>query len=107
MWAYGTGAGWLGAILVGIVAAGLTFGLGQILLVTVRPTWARLLVAAAFVAPPSVAGFHAPHVIVSHTMPSWTWPLAVSVLGSFAAGSDASVRLPKLAVPGPFSWAIP
>src|SRR3546814_11172293 len=39
MWAYGTGAGWLGAILVGFVAAGLTFGLGQILLVTVRTTW--------------------------------------------------------------------
>src|SRR3546814_7217241 len=73
MWAYGTGAGWLGAILVGFVAAGLTFGLGQILLVTVRPTWARLLVAAAFVAPAVVAGFHAPHGTVKTTMPSGTW----------------------------------
>ena len=26
-WAYGTGAGWLGAIVVGFVAAGLTFGI--------------------------------------------------------------------------------
>jgi hypothetical protein len=31
-WAYHTGAGWLGAILVGIVGAGLTLGIGQILL---------------------------------------------------------------------------
>ena len=37
-WAYGTGAGWLGAIVVGFFAAGLTFGIGQFLLATVRPT---------------------------------------------------------------------
>jgi len=71
-WAYGTGAGWLGAIVVGFVAAGLTFGIGQFLLATVRPTWARLLITAAFVAPAVVAGFHATHGIVKHTMPSET-----------------------------------
>jgi hypothetical protein len=47
-WAYGTGAGWLGAIVVGVVAAGLTFGAGQLLLAIIRPTWAHLLIAAAF-----------------------------------------------------------
>jgi hypothetical protein len=31
-WAYHTGAGWLGAILIGTVAAGLTLGFGQVLL---------------------------------------------------------------------------
>jgi uncharacterized membrane protein (DUF485 family) len=50
-WAYHTGAGWMGAILIGVVAAGLTLGLGQILLGIVRPLWARLLIALAFVAP--------------------------------------------------------
>ena len=101
MWAYGTGAGWLGAILVGFVAAGLTFGLGQILLATVRPTWARLLVAAAFVAPAVVAGFHATHGIVKHTMPSETWQLAFSVIGAVAVGIAAFARLTGMAAPGP------
>ena len=100
-WAYGTGAGWLGAILVGLVAAGLTFGLGQILLATVRPTWARLLVAAAFVAPAVVAGFHATHGIVKHTMPSETWQLAFSVIGAVAVGIAAFARLTRMAAPGP------
>src|SRR3546814_14902668 len=99
MWAYGTGAGWLGAILVGFVAAGLTFGLGQILLVTVRTTWARLLVAAAFVATAVVAGFHATHGIVKHTMPSETWHIAFSVLGAVAVCIAAFERLPKTAAP--------
>lgn len=38
-WAYGTGAGWLGAILVGFAAAALTFGLGRFLHSAVRTTW--------------------------------------------------------------------
>ena len=50
-WAHDTGAGWLGAILVGVVAAGLTLGIGQVLLGIVRPLWARMLIALAFVAP--------------------------------------------------------
>lgn len=68
-WAFETGAGWLGAILIGLVAAGLTLGVFQILLMVVRPTWARLLIALAFVAPAVIAGYHATHRIVKHTMP--------------------------------------
>ncbi|MDU0959766.1 MAG: hypothetical protein E7A86_32095, partial [Bradyrhizobium sp.] len=46
-WAYDTGAGWLGAILIGMLGAGLTLGVGQLLLGIVRPLWARLLIALA------------------------------------------------------------
>ena len=34
-WAYGTGAGWLGAILIGLLAAGLTLAVGQGLLMLI------------------------------------------------------------------------
>eukprot|EP01046_Picozoa_sp_COSAG06_P086522 COSAG06_NODE_33115_length_495_cov_0.722222_1_plen_92_part_10 len=54
-WAYDTGAGWLGAILIGMLGAGLTLGVGQLLLGIVRPLWARLLIALAFVAPAAIA----------------------------------------------------
>jgi len=68
MWAYDTGAGWLGAIIVGALAAGLTFGIGQLLLVFVRPLWARIAIALAFVAPAAIAGYHATHGIVKHAV---------------------------------------
>ena len=100
-WAYDTGAGWLGAIVVAFAAAGLTFGLGQLLLATVRPTWARLLIAAAFVAPAVVAGFHATHGIVKHTMPSETWQIAFSVIGAVAVGIVAFARITGIAAHGP------
>ena len=93
MWAYDTGAGWLGAFLVGALAAGLTFGIGQLLLVYIRPLWARTLVALAFVAPAAIAGYHATHGIVKHTMPSEGWQVAFSVIGAVAVGLTALMRL--------------
>ena len=100
-WAYHTGAGWMGAILIGVVAAGLTLGLGQILLGIVRPLWARLLIALAFVAPAALAGYHATHGIVKHTMPSETWQLVFSVIGAVAVGVTAFARVTGMAADGP------
>lgn len=99
--AYHTGAGWLGAILIGMVAAGLTLGVGQLLLGLVRPLWARLLIALAFVAPAAIAGFHATHGIVKHTMPSETWQVVFSVIGAVAVGVTAFTRVAGMATPGP------
>ncbi|WP_438275493.1 hypothetical protein [Nitrobacter sp.] len=105
-WAYQTGAGWLGAILVGMVGAGLTLGAGQILLGIVRPLWARLLIALAFVAPAAIAGYHATHSIVKHTMPSETWQLVFSVIGAIAVGVTAFARVAGMAATGPSSQGI-
>jgi hypothetical protein len=99
-WAFHTGAGWLGAIFVGMVAAGLTLGIGQILLMTVRPVWARLLIALVFVAPAVIAGYHATHGIVKHTMPSETWQFIFSVIGALAVGATAFMRVAGMAATG-------
>ncbi|MBA4788629.1 MAG: hypothetical protein H2042_02945 [Rhizobiales bacterium] len=100
-WAYGTGAGWLGAILVGFAAAALTFGLGRFLLSAVRTTSARLLIAAVFAIPAALAGFHATHGIVKHTMPSQTWQMVFSILGAAAVGIVAFVRITGTKAFGP------
>lgn len=100
-WAYDTGAGWLGAILIGVVAAGLTLGIGRVLLGIVRPLWARMLIALAFVAPAAIAGYHATHGIVKHTMPSETWQLVLSVIGAIAVGITAFARVTAMASTGP------
>ncbi len=102
MWAYGTGAGWLGAIIIGFVGAGLTFGVGQFLLATVRPIWARLLIAIAFVAPAVIAGFHATHGVVKHTMPSETWQIVFSIIGAVAVGVTAFARITGMAASDPW-----
>ncbi|SEM01377.1 hypothetical protein [Xaviernesmea oryzae] len=100
-WAWHTGAGWLGAVLVGLVAAALTFGLGQVLLAIVRPLWAKLAIAAVFVAPAVIAGYHAVHGIVKHTMPSEFWQITFSIIGAAAVGASAFLRVAGLATGRP------
>ncbi len=100
-WAYHTGAGWLGAIVTGLVGAGLTLGIGHILLVIVRPLWARLLIALAFVAPAAIAGYYATYGIVKHTMPSETWQVVFSIIGAVAVGVTAFIRVAGMAATGP------
>jgi hypothetical protein len=101
VWAYSTGAGWLGGTVVGLLAAGLTLAIGQGLLMLVRPIWARLLIALAFVAPAGIAGFYATLGIVKHMMPSETWQLIFSVIGAGAVGVTAFLRVAGMAAAGP------
>ena len=107
-WAYHTGSGWIGAILIGLIGAALTLGLGQFLLIVVRPTWARLLIALIFVAPAAIAGYHATHGIVKHAMPSESWQIAFSIIGAVAVGITAFLRVAGMvAVPSGQGYARP
>ena len=101
IWAYGTGAGWLGGIVVGLLAAGLTLAVGQGLLMLIRPIWARLLIALAFVAPAGMAGVYATLGIVKHMMPSEKWQLIFSVIGAIAVGVTAFLRVAGMAAACP------
>ena len=100
-WAYGTGAGIVGTIILGAIAAAGTFGLFQLLLLVLRPTWLRLLVALAFAAPAAIAGYHVTLGIVRLTMPSETWQIVFSVVGAIAVGITAFMRLTMMAAPEP------
>jgi hypothetical protein len=101
LWAYHTGAGWLGATIIGLIGAALTLGIGQFLLIVVRPIWARLLIALIFVAPAAIAGYHATHGVVKHAMPSETWQVVFSIIGAIAVGSTAFVRVAGMATVPP------
>lgn len=96
-WAFDSGAGWLGAILVGILAAGLTLGVGQVLLGFVRPMWAKLAIALVFVAPAIVAGYHATHGIAKLMMPAEIWRIVFSIIGAVAVGVTAYLRVAGMA----------
>lgn len=101
IWAYGTGAGWFGAIVTGLVGASLTLVAGQALLMLVRPVWARLLIALAFVAPAGMAGFYATLGIIRQTMPSETWQIIFAVIGAVAVGVTAFLRIAGMAATDP------
>jgi len=101
IWAHHTGAGCPGGIAIGLVAAGLIFGIGQLLLAVVRPLWLRIAIALAFVAPAAIAGYHATHGIVKHAMPSETWQIAFSIVGAIAVGIAAFLRIAAMAAPEP------
>jgi hypothetical protein len=81
-------------------ASGLTFGIGQLLLGTVRPLWAKLMIALVFVAPAAVAGYHATHGIAKHFMPSDVWQITLSIFGAVAVGVTAFIRIAGTASPG-------
>lgn len=83
--------------MIGAAAAAITLAAGHLLITFVRPVWLKLVVAAAFVAPAAIAGFHATHGIVKHRMPSDAWQIAFSVTGAVAVGITAFVRVAGMA----------
>ena len=99
MWAFHTGAGALGGIIVGAVAGGATFGLGQIALAFLPSAWLRLLIILLFVAPATVAGYNATHGIAQIAMPSATWQMIFSVIGAIAVSVTTFVRFTGMAAP--------
>ncbi len=99
VWAYGAGAGWLGGVAVGFIAGLATLLIGHLLLTFAKPAWVRLMIAAVFVVPAAIAGYHATHGIVKHTMPSETWQVAFSLVGAIVVGITAFVHLATLAPP--------
>lgn len=91
--AYNTGAGAVGALVVGGLAAFVAFSTGQILIGTVRPLWLKLTIASLYVGPAAIAGFHATHGIAKHLVPSPTWQTAFALAGAVAVGVTAYLRL--------------
>ncbi len=100
MWAFHTGAGVLGGVIVGAVAGGVTFGVGQMLLAFAPWNWLRLLIILLFVAPASVAGYSATHGIAQMAMPSATWQTIFSMIGAIAVSVTTVVRVAGVAAPG-------
>jgi len=100
IWAFHAGAGVLGGIAVGLVAGGVTFGLGQFALASVPWTWLRLLIILLYVAPATVAGYSATHGIALMAMPSATWQMIFSVIGAIAVSATTFIRFTGIAAAG-------
>lgn len=91
--AYATGAGWLGAGIVGLVAGVGSFGILAFLFDTLRAPILRIALALIFAAPAAVAGYALVHGVASEAMPSPVWRQIVCLTGSGLVGTSALLRL--------------
>lgn len=89
IWAHQAGTGVAASVAVGLGVAGATLAIGRFLLITLRPTWLKLAVAFAFIAPAALAGYLATYGIVRHLMPSEFWQIALAAIGSVVVGTAA------------------
>lgn len=97
MAAFHSGAGVIGALIVGIVAGALTLGIGQIAFAVVRPLFLRAVIAAAFAVPAAIAGYHAVFGLSQIGVPSLVWRLVFASIGAVFIGGTAWVRMTALA----------
>jgi hypothetical protein len=91
--AYQTGSGLIGAGLVGLVAAGVAFGILALLFDTLRSPILRLIVALIFAAPAAVAGYALVHGITKESVPSEIWRQIFCIIGGGFVGISALMRL--------------
>lgn len=91
--AYHTGAGFIGAGLVGFAAAVAAFGVLALLFDTLRSPIPRLIVALVFAAPAAVAGYALVHGVTKETVPSEVWRQIFCIIGGASVFVSALMRL--------------
>jgi hypothetical protein len=101
MMAFHSGAGVLGAPLVGIVAGGATLAIGQIVFAIAPFPILRAAIAAVFSVPSAVAGYHVVYAMSQLGIPSLAWCEVFACLGAAIIGGTAWTRLTVFAEPRP------
>jgi hypothetical protein len=91
--AYNTGSGLIGAGLVGLVAAGVAFGILALLFDSLRSPILRLIAALIFAAPAAVAGYALVHGVTKESVPSEIWRQIFCIVGGGFVGISALMRL--------------
>lgn len=99
IYTYQTGAGPLGAIVVGFVAGGFTLVLGRYAFSVARAPIVRLLIGLLFVVPAARAGYDVTLALSHIGIPSEWWRESFAMLGAIAVGSTASARVSMLSEP--------
>jgi hypothetical protein len=91
--AFHSGAGVLGALIVGVAAGGVTLAIAQIAFAVTRSLFLRAVIAAAFALPATLAGYHVALAMAQLGVPSPAWQQVFACLGSVFIGGTAWTRL--------------
>ncbi len=101
IWAYYSGAGFLGTPLVAVAAGGMTLAIAQIAFARTRSLILRAVIAAVFALPATFAGYHAVLAMAQIGVPSLVWPEVFACLGAALIGGTAWTRLTVFTEPRP------
>jgi hypothetical protein len=93
MFAYQTGSGPIGALLVGFIAGAITLVLGQVLFATIRSAALRAIVALAYAAPAALAEYHAVHGLSAFGGTSEIWRQVFAAIGAVVIAGVAWARV--------------
>lgn len=91
--AYHTGAGFIGAGLVGFVAALAALGVLALLFDTLCSPILRIIVGLVFAAPAALAGYALVHGATKDSVPSEIWRQTFCIVGGAFVGTSALLRL--------------
>ncbi len=95
--ALNSGAGPVGAIVVGMVAGSTTLVTCQLLFDRSRSLFVRVVIALIFAAPAAFAGYHGVLAVTQYGIPSDTWRHVFAIAGAGTIGFTAMVRLASFA----------
>jgi hypothetical protein len=91
--AYHSGAGIAGAIVIAIIAGGVTLTIGQIAFATIRSPLIRALIGLIYAVPAATAGYSGTLGFAQMGIPSPGWRVTFAVIGAIAVGGTAWARM--------------
>jgi hypothetical protein len=97
--AYHSGAGVAGAIIVAIIAGGITLTIGQIAFATTRSPLIRAAIGLLYAVPAAIAGYNGTLGFAQMGIPSEAWRVAFAVIGAVAVGGTAWARMALFVAP--------
>jgi hypothetical protein len=91
--AFHSGAGVIGALIVGFLAGGATLALGQIAFATIRKPMIRAIIGLLYAVPATVAGYQLSFALAGVGMSTGGWQTAFAVVGAVLSGATAFSRM--------------
>jgi hypothetical protein len=91
--AFQSGSGFIGALVVGLLAGSSLLMLGQMAFATVRTPLIRLLIGLVYALPAAVAGYQLCFALAGIGVPAGDWQHLFAVAGAIAVGLTAFARM--------------
>ncbi|MDP2377174.1 hypothetical protein [Reyranella sp.] len=91
--AFHSGAGFIGALIVGVLVGGATLALGRIAFATVRTPLIRVFIGLLYAVPATIAGYQVSFGLAGIGVPPGDWHEAFAAGGAVLAGITAFARL--------------
>ena len=102
--AYSSGAGFVGAAIIGLSAGAVLFAIGNAVVARSRSSLLRLAVGITFAGPAALAGYAITGHVVAWSVAGGTWRTLFALFGALVTGVVAWSRL-NAAPPGASAWA--